>query len=214
MSSALFILTVFGVSLKYVSSDKLKIALLGKDNIDVIVFLNCFECCVIDLGGKAKDADYCTRYFQHENIRTIDCLYLTENAHQAISVYNKGFELLKTKKLMIPNDTVLGAIDTICGTTPVLTDMKDISGIAGEAVMQINNGAVTIRYGSFSFICSSFAVGSADVIAEYGKLFNTDSCRAVIAPQYNGKNIEPGLINRSNILITADKNGKFTVGGL
>ena len=214
ISSALSLLTVCGVLQSVISEGKLRIALLGDKDIDILVVTNSSKCCIIDLSGKAKNIDYCLRYLEDENIRTADSLYLTAAPYQAISIYDRGFELIETKKLTIPHDTILGNTDMLCGTVPILADINDISDTVGEADITLNNGSISIRYGDFSLICSNTSCGPADVIAEYDALFDTDLCRAVIAPKYDGITYDPSLIKNSNVVVTADKNGKFTVGGL
>lgn len=205
----------FVVFKKLYYSDEIKIAVLGNNKADVIVIAHENYNSIIDISGRNNNYRYALKFLQENNIDKIDEIFIKERQYQAMSTYSNGLNLIDTERIVFPTDTIIRHDTKLLGKTPEYSDYKYEDLQHDNIHVNINDNRVLIEYGDFKFVCDSGCNDSiADVYAEYDNIFDPPVCSFVIAPEYENIDDIENVITQSNVIIKAENNGKFSVGGL
>lgn len=217
LSSAGTALCVLAVTVFLAVSERniLKIAVLGNNEAGVLVVQQGSSACVIDITGNEKNDSYVRKYLSDNSIYGIDYILLLGDSYQSMSAYNSGLSLISTEKVFLDNDIVLGAAKNVCGRVPQKTDCDNFNSTLKGADISISGTQIHISCGEFDFICDSENHGTeAEVYCEYGGVFTPPECCKVIVPGLEATGEQPDVYSYSNLLISADSDGKFSIGGL
>ncbi len=213
VSFALFIMSA--VTINFVMSDKLSIAILGDKGVDVIVLSENGKAQIIDISGRKKNPQYALKFLQQGNINCVENIVIKSNAYQSMSAYDNGFSLIETENVILPNDVYLRNDMTVCDCKPDFSDYSHEKLTCGDANIQINDSRIFVKYGDFELICDNkCSDNNAVVYAEYENVFNPPKANAVIVPEYENIYGYENLITQRNVHIIAEKNGSFKIGGL
>ena len=129
--------------------------------------------------------------------------------YQSMSAYDSGLGLVDVEGVFMPEDTILRSDQTICGCVPGFESDISLGG------MTVSGTRIAIKQGGFSFVCdSSLNDEKADVYAEYDNIFDPPVCSAVIVPGYENKDDLPDIYTETDLLIKADNDGKYCIGGM
>lgn len=201
--------------LNFIGRNDVKIALLGKNEIDVIVVSHKFSADIIDISGRKDNGRYVYKYLSDSNISNINNIMIKESPYSTMSLYNNNFSLFEVGRIFIPEETCIRRDMKVCGVLPELTHYKNIALKYEEYLINISDTEIKINYGEFSFICDNCKnTGYADVFAEYDNLFEPPECKTLIIPKYENEENKINAVCESNVVIKANSNGKFSVGGL
>ena len=199
-------------AVRLIGEDDIRIALLGKKNIDVIVAEYEGRCAVCDISGNKDNVLYLREYLAACNIRSVDALVLMSKPYRIMASYDDGLALTNIERVIMPQDTVIREDMKICGCIPELSHMR---GIEINGVLELDDTRIAVREGSFSFVCdSSVHDDSADIYAEYGEIFDPPLCSSVIVPGFDNKNGDGDIYTETNLLIQADSSGRYSIGGI
>ncbi len=212
--TAVTVMACVGI-IKFISADEINIAVLGKAKTDVIIVSKGDNTVIADLSGRKNNSRYALKYLQENNINKVDKIIMKEKPYQAMSGYNSGFSLIDTERVILPEGVYVRKDMKICGNYPDYSDFENFDISIENCIINISGNRIFVGYGDFEFVCdSSCNDESVDVYAEYGSIFNPPICSTVIVPEYeNTENIENAVME-SNVIIKADSDGKFYLGGL
>ena len=206
--SAAVILGTVGV-FKFIGRNDIRIAVMGKKSIDVIAAEVDGKCYITDISGGKSNVRYVREYLSRSNIRKVDSIVIMNKPYQAMSAYDSGMGLVDVEGVYMPEDTILRDDQTICECVPKFT-----SNVSFENVT-VNGTRIAVKQGDFSFVCdSTLNDEKADVYAEYDNIFDPPLCSAVIVPEYDNKGNLPEIYTETNLLIKADSDGKYCIGGM
>ena len=206
--SAAVILCTVG-AFKLIGSDDVRIALMGKKGIDVIAAEVDGKCYITDISGGKSNVRYVREYLSRSNIRTVDSIVLMNKPYQAMSAYDSGLGLVDVESVIMPEDTILRDDQTVCGCVPEFTSDVSLGDIT------VSGTRIAVKQGDFSFVCdSSLNDEKADVYAEYDNIFDPPICSAAVVPEYDNKDNLPDIYTDTNLLIKADSDGKYCIGGM
>lgn len=201
--------------LNFLSRNDLKIAVLGKDEIDVIVVAHKFSADIIDISGKKDNVSYVKNYLSDSNITNVNNIMIKKSPYSTMPSYNNNFSLLEVGRIFIPAETCIRQGMKVCGILPEFTDYKNITLKYEEYLINISNTEIKINYGEFSFICDNCKnTDYADIFAEYDNLFEPPECKTLIIPKYENEENKINAVCKTNVVIKADNNGEFSIGGL
>lgn len=218
IASAVVSMVIFCMSasaLNFASGKDLSIALLGENEIDAIVVSHNFSADVIDISGGKYNYRYVRKYLEDSNISDINNIMIKSNPYSSMSAYNSQFSLFETENVLLPAGTNIRNDMKICGVLPEFTDYKNITLQYSNYDVNISYTGITVKYGDFIFKCDSCEnTGYADVFAEYENLFEPPECRTLIIPEYENEDNKVNAVCETNVVIRADSNAEFSVGGL
>ena len=195
----------------YINSSDIRIALLGKNSIDVVIIVKNNNADVIDLNGKRGNCKYAVKYLEENNVRSVNSILLTAGTYNQLSLYNDKMNLFEVDNLFVRYDMIIRSDCLICGVIPEYTNYSDLSLGYSDYGISVNDSMIAMNYGEFSFVCDSQKnTDKATVFAEYENLFEPPECSALIIPEYNNE-VDFGGISDTNVEITAGKNGGFSI---
>lgn len=199
----------------YDNRQNIKIAMLGDDEIAAIVVSDGICADVIDLNGDHHNTDYVKKYLQSENISEINNIFILRKQYAASASYNNMTSLFDIKRVVFPGETVFHNGTKICSVAPIYTDYKNVIVNYDRYKISINNTKLMVSTDKFSFVCDSECkTEKSDVYAVYDNIYQPPLCKTLIAPEYNSKNVSEEFIDYSNVYVTIERNGNFSVGRL
>lgn len=199
----------------FIGRNDVKIALLGKNSIDVIVVSHQFSADIIDISGKKNNCSYVYKYLSDSNISNINNVIIRKSPYNSMSSYNSNLLLFKVGRIFMPYGAIVRNDMKVCGVFPEFTDYKNINFKYEDYFINISDTEITVNYGKFSFVCDNYKnTDFADVFAEYDNLFEPPECRTLIIPEYENETNEINAVCETNIVIKVNSSGEFSVGGL
>lgn len=149
VSAALLFFTC--VFYNYYSATVIKIALLGKNDVGVIIVSKGYAADIIDITGKASNSRYAEKYLENCGITEINNLIITDNAYHAVSAYNDKLSLCNVKNVVIPSDTYMRNGSKICRKTPKYSDYSSWNAYYEAYSVSIVNMRVEVKFMDFLF---------------------------------------------------------------
>ncbi len=146
MSSLFIISAVYSLS----DRDTMKIALLGKNDAEVIVVVKNNSADIIDVTGEYKNSRYAEKYVRELGISRINNLILIENTSYSMAAYNNRFSLFDVGNVVVPSGTYINNDYIICGCKPKFSDFSVWSADYGEYRISVDNEKITAEYGTFA----------------------------------------------------------------
>ena len=146
MSSLFIISAVYSLS----DRDTMKIALLGKNDAEVIVVVKNNSADIIDVTGEYKNSRYAEKYVRELGISRINNLILIENTSYSMAAYNNRFSLFDVGNVVVPSGTYINNDYIICGCKPNFSDFSVWSADYGEYRISVDNEKITAEYGTFA----------------------------------------------------------------
>lgn len=130
-----------------------KAALLGENEVGVIVVSKGSTADVIDITGNRKNCRYVSEYLDSLGIYEINNILLTKSPYSSMSSYNSELNLFSVKNIVIPAETYIRRGSVICGCVPVYSDFSDWSADYGGYSVSVNDDSVDVNYDSCNFEC-------------------------------------------------------------
>ncbi|MBQ7046160.1 MAG: ComEC/Rec2 family competence protein [Oscillospiraceae bacterium] len=146
MSSLFIISAVYSLS----DRDTMKIALLGKNDAEVIVVVKNNSADIIDVTGEYKNSQYAEKYVRELGISRINNLIMIENTSYSMAAYNNRFSLFDVGNVVVPSGTYINNDYIICGCKPKFSDFSVWSADYGEYRISVDNEKITAEYGTFA----------------------------------------------------------------
>lgn len=84
----------------FIGRNDVKIALLGKNSIDVIVVSHQFSADIIDISGKKNNCSYVYKYLSDSNISNINNVIIRKSPYNSMSSYNSNLSLFNVGRIL------------------------------------------------------------------------------------------------------------------
>lgn len=143
----------------YYNMTIMKIALLGKNDVGVIIVSKGYTADIIDISGKSSNSRYAEKYLNDNGITKINNLIITDNAYHAVANYDEMLYLCNVKNVVIPSDTYIRSGSKICCQNPKYSDYSNWSSFYETYSVSIINNKVKIKFADFLFECSDGKFG-------------------------------------------------------
>lgn len=159
--------------------DELRIAVLGRGSACTLVISQGGHTDLIDLSGKASDADYAAKYLTAQGISDVSNLILPCNPQSLIHAYQSALPYARVSTVYLPQDAYLLPGTTLFGTAPLCADLQTLS-IAGADwnTALLPDGVVRITYGATTLQCQPGALSCEDA-PDVLVLYDTPAAAAV-----------------------------------
>lgn len=144
----------FGAVYNIASGRIVKTALLGENEVGVIVVSKGNTADIIDINGNRKNCRYVSKYLDSLGIYEINNILLTKSPYSSMSSYNSELSLFSVNNVVIPADTYTRRGALICGCVPKYSDFSGWSADYGGYSVSVNDDSIDVDYGSLNFECT------------------------------------------------------------
>ncbi|MCI7804410.1 MAG: ComEC family competence protein [Oscillospiraceae bacterium] len=131
-----------------------KTALLGENEVGVIVVSKGNTADIIDLTGNRKNCRYVSKYLDSLGIYEINNILLVKLPYSSMSSYNSELTLFSVNNVVIPADTYIRRGSLICSCVPKYSDFSYWSADYGRYKVSVNGYNVDVNYGNYNFECT------------------------------------------------------------
>lgn len=209
-SAFVMLYSLIGINGLY-KEKNLYISVMGSESADVLVIAHGGSADIIDISGKSDNYRYAAKYLSDSNITRVNNLVITEKPYQAMSVYTNNFALFDVENVILPYGTYMLEGTKLCGCDPVYSDYSSLDWSYDDYSISVREGTCSLSFGEFSFVLTdseSNAV-NAEVLVEYGGVFNAENCGKVILTEGSGYEY-----CGTNYEICAGNGGRVSIGRL
>ena len=135
----------------YYNMTIMKIALLGKNDVGVIIVSKGYTADIIDISGKLSNSRYAEKYLNDNGITKINNLIITDNAYHAVANYDEMLYLCDVKNVVIQSDTYIRSSSKICCQLPKYSDYSNWSSYYETYSVSIINYKIKVKFADFLF---------------------------------------------------------------
>lgn len=134
-----------------VGSGIMKIAMLGSNEIGVIVVSKGRSVDIIDISGKSDNVRYAAKYIESLGVSDIDSILLTKNQYMSMAAYDHEFSFCRVENVVLPSDSHVRQDILICGCKPKYSEFLPWSVDYGSYTICVEGNGIFVDSGKINF---------------------------------------------------------------
>lgn len=133
------------------NNEILKIAMLGKNEVGVIIVSKGYRADVIDISGRSGNADYAVKYLDSIGVTDINHVIITKEPYALAASYNCELDLCGVENVLLPSDARLREDMFICGCEPKYSEFSPWTVNYDKYSVSVSEKRVAVGFYDFAF---------------------------------------------------------------
>lgn len=145
------VMFLISAAYNFQNNEILKIAMLGKNEVGVIIVSKGYAADVIDVSGRSDNADYAMKYLDSIGVTDINHVVVTKNPYAAMASYNCELNLCEVENFLLPFDARVREDMLICGCRPKYSEFSPWIVNYDKYSVSVSNERVAAEFDDFDF---------------------------------------------------------------